>query len=117
MNRIALTSVLLLAGCGVTASALAGEPVAADETPVTVAEADAADARKDENIVIAGEGLTKPRIVNDTGCVRSTGTLIRRKPDANGCNGLPGSSYSREDLDRTGAGSTAEALERLDSRL
>lgn len=45
-------------------------------------------------------------------CVRSTGTRITLKDDE--CANVPGRTYSKEDLDRTGAITPAEALRRLD---
>lgn len=52
--------------------------------------------------------------IGKTDCIKDTGTRIKRSKDKNGCNGLPGNSYEREDLDRTGANTAGEALERLD---
>lgn len=45
-------------------------------------------------------------------CIRATGTLI--KPPKGQCVGVPGSSYSAEELRATGAISTAAALRMLD---
>lgn len=45
-------------------------------------------------------------------CLRDTGSHIRRTED-DPCVSAPGSVYSREDIDRTGAITTAEALRRL----
>lgn len=56
-----------------------------------------------------------PRKAGEDRCVRETGSRIPREDGE--CNGQPGTSYSREDLDRTGAGSIGEALQRLDTRL
>ena len=49
-----------------------------------------------------------------TNCIRETGTRIKRAKDKKDCNGLPGRSYDKDDIDRTGALSIGEALERLD---
>ncbi len=49
-------------------------------------------------------------------CVQDTGTRIKRPPDKASCM-QPGRSYSKDELDRTGANSIGEALERLDPRL
>jgi hypothetical protein len=51
---------------------------------------------------------------NPIGCVQDTGSRIKQKPGD--CRG-PGRSYSRDELDRTGAIDTAEALKRLDPSL
>ena len=47
-------------------------------------------------------------------CIKETGTRIKRANDKKGCNGLPGRSYDKNDIDRTGALSIGEALQRLD---
>lgn len=47
-------------------------------------------------------------------CIKETGTRIKVAKDKKGCNGLAGNSYDRDDIDRTGAITTGEALERLD---
>ena len=47
-------------------------------------------------------------------CIKETGTRIKASKDKKGCNGLPGNSYDRDDLERTGTNTAGEALERLD---
>ena len=47
-------------------------------------------------------------------CIKETGTRIKQKEGE--CVG-PGRTYSRDELDRTGAFSAAEALKRLDPAL
>ncbi len=47
-------------------------------------------------------------------CIRQTGSHIVFK-DGRACNGQIGSAYTRDDLDRTGAISTAGALQSLDT--
>ena len=47
-------------------------------------------------------------------CIKQTGTRIKASKDKKGCNGLPGNSYDRDDIERTGANTAGEALERLD---
>lgn len=49
----------------------------------------------------------------DRNCVRDTGTRIER-PEDSLCQ--PGRVYSREDLERSGAISTGDALKRLGTR-
>ena len=49
-------------------------------------------------------------------CPQDTGSRIKRPPDQASCM-QPGSTYSKEDLDRTGAISAGEALKELDPRL
>ena len=47
-------------------------------------------------------------------CIKETGTRIKAGKDKKGCNGLAGRSYDKDDIDRTGANTAGEALERLD---
>jgi len=53
-------------------------------------------------------------VAGKTGCVTDTGSRIKRAKDKNGCNGEPGRSYDRDDIERTGANTAGEALELLD---
>ncbi|RUL73949.1 hypothetical protein [Dyella choica] len=48
----------------------------------------------------------------DRGCIRDTGSLLKPKPGE--CLPVAGRSYSKQDIDATGATSLAPALERLD---
>jgi hypothetical protein len=48
-------------------------------------------------------------------CIKETGTRI--KPKEGECVGAAGRTYSRDELDRTGAFSAAEALRKLDPAL
>lgn len=66
------------------------EPAATDET-VAISAADAEPDRR---------------------CVRETGTRIPARDD-DGCTALPGDSYDRDDIDRTGAIDTADAIRKL----
>ncbi len=52
--------------------------------------------------------------ISKSDCIKETGTRIKRAKDKKGCNGLPGNSYDRDDIERTGANTAGEALERLD---
>jgi len=56
-------------------------------------------------------GADEPRQA-DTTCLQSTGTHIRLRQGQ--CSIQPGRAYSRSDIARTGASSTADALQRLD---
>jgi hypothetical protein len=48
-------------------------------------------------------------------CIRETGTRIKpRESAADDCLNLPGRSYSRKDIERTGHANLAEALRMLD---
>jgi hypothetical protein len=48
----------------------------------------------------------------DRNCLRDTGSLIKPKPGQ--CLPVTGRSYSKQDIDRTGARTTAGALRELD---
>jgi hypothetical protein len=48
----------------------------------------------------------------DRNCLRDTGSLIKPKPGQ--CLPVAGRSYSKQDIDRTGARTTAGALRELD---
>lgn len=56
--------------------------------------------------------LVKP---GDYNCLRGTGSHIPAK--AGGCLPVNGRAYSREDIERTGARNTADALRMLDPRI
>ena len=100
MKRLALTLLLGLSAFAVQAQTAPAEEAA----PVAVAE---------ETTVITPADTAKP--VRDNGCVRETGTKLKRR-DANGCVGVPGQSYSRADIDATGAIDTADAVRKLSPR-
>ena len=53
------------------------------------------------------------KTVSKTNCITQTGSRLKSK-DKNGCNGLPGRSYTKADIELTGATTVAEALQRLD---
>lgn len=75
----------------------------------------AADPAQDENIVITSENV-ETAAGNEAGCIRTSGTHLKQR-DAKGCTGAPGQSYSREQIDRTGANNTADALKALSPRV
>lgn len=56
-------------------------------------------------------GADEPRQA-DTSCLQSTGSHIPVPPGH--CSMQPGRAYSKSDIARTGASSTADALKRLD---
>lgn len=99
MKRLALTLLLGLSAFAVQAQS----PAPAEEVaPMVAAE---------ETTVIAPAGTP----LLDNGCVRETGTKLKRR-DRNGCTGSPGQSYSRADIDATGAIDTADAVRKLSPR-
>lgn len=100
MHRFALALAL-----GFTA--LSAQAQTAPATAPATAEATAAS---DTVIEVRNDGTASEAL--DTGCVRETGTLTPKR-DKKGCTGAAGQSYSREDIDRTGATDTADAVRAL----
>ena len=100
MKRLALTVLLGLSAFAVQAQSPA--PAEASEPAATAEPAEPANLAADET--------AKPR--PDNGCVRETGTRLKRR-DGNGCVGVPGQSYSRADIEATGAIDTADAVRKL----
>ena len=102
-------SLLALAACLMAATAQAQSPAStpapapvADRTVETAASAPA-----------SGKTEEKPRL-SEAHCVRQTGSRIRQRDAKTACNGQPGRSYSKDDLDRTGHTNLADALRTLD---
>ena len=61
------------------------------------------------------EDRAESEATHDRHCLRDTGTRIQRR-DRAGCNHAIGESYTGEELRRTGATTTAEALRLLSPR-
>ena len=82
--------------------------------PVAFAQSEAAPAAAPEPAVETTviTPATPATAARDTGCIRETGTRLRKR-DRNGCTGAPGQSYSRQEIGRTGAIDTGDALRRL----
>ena len=99
MKRLALTLLLGLSAFAVQAQ----DPAPAQEAAPAVAA--------EEATVITPADTAKL----DNGCVRETGTRLKRR-DQRGCTGSPGQSYSRADIDATGAVDTADAIRKLSPR-
>lgn len=70
----------------------------------------------------ASDSSMQASTTHHRGCIQQTGSLIAateaRKASRNNqpvqCSGQPGRSYDREDIERTGATNTADALRMLD---
>ena len=106
MKRIALTAVLL--GLAFTASAQTAESAASvpDASPATVAASEAP--ANQHKVEVKDE-------VNDRNCLKHTGSrLIRADSKGRKCAIASGRSYTKEDIDRTGAFDLHEAIRRLD---
>lgn len=86
------------------------EPVAlhAAAAPVNDAATTAQPARKDE--------VARKDDVADRNCLKETGSRLATRPDSRGrkCVNATGRSYTKEDMDRTGAIDLSDALRRLD---
>lgn len=106
MKRLALTAALLglvfAASAQTAAPAQPTDPQTADPAPTeTSAKQDKADAKKDEWA--------------DRNCLQYTGSrLIRADSKGRKCANATGRSYSKEDIDRTGALDLRDAIRRLD---
>ena len=96
-----LNSGIIVVCLSISAGALAADSTVA--TPMTTRSVDAEK--------LAAEQSDKSSL--KTNCIRDTGSRLRAK-DKHGCNGLPGRSYTKADIDLTGANTLAEALQRLD---
>lgn len=96
----------LILGTAIFSMATLANAQGADATAVTTKEVAATE---DININADKSDVASAK----TNCVTETGSRIRHK-DKKGCNGLPGRSYDKEDIDRTGANSIGEALQMLD---
>ena len=69
-------------------------------------------ASTETTVISPDPAATQPR---EKGCVRESGTVLDKR-DKDGCTGAPGQSYSREDIDRTGAVDTGDAIRKLSPR-
>lgn len=90
-------SFMLLAGSAMASPPESDVAVSPDAAAAEEAEAAKPDAARKDNRI----------------CLRETGSRIKRK-DKDSCLPLAGRSYSKEDLDSTGAATVGEALSRLD---
>ena len=99
MNK--LTSGIIFVGVLMSVNALA-----ADGTVTAQNNAQSTDG--DKPVVEQSD-----KVLSKTNCITQTGSRLKSK-DKNACNGLPGRSYTKADLDLTGATTLAEALQRLD---
>ncbi|PPJ42075.1 MULTISPECIES: hypothetical protein [unclassified Pseudoxanthomonas] len=102
---------LALAACLMAATAQAQSPASTPEpapaptaAPLVETAAPASTPTKAED---------KPRL-SEANCVRQTGSRIRQRDAKTVCNGQPGRSYSKDELDRTGHTDLADALRTLD---
>lgn len=83
------------------------EPAAPQATAVPASDA-AQPAPKDQ--------VARKDEVTDRNCLKETGSRLATRPDSKGrkCVNATGRSYTKEDMDRTGAIDLHDALRRLD---
>lgn len=113
MKRLAFSPLLLglaFAAVAQTPAPAPAGPVApqAATAPVNDAAATAQPAPNDE--------VAKKDEVTDRNCLKETGSRLVPRPDSKGrkCINATGRSYTKEDVDRTGAIDLKDALRRLD---
>ncbi len=82
-------------------------PLAQAESPSPAEPAPPAE----EMVLITSDAATETPA--DSRCLRETGTRIKRRDD-NGCLTASGRSYSREEIQRTGAFNLGEAIQKLE---
>lgn len=104
-------SLLALVACLMAATAQAQSPASTPE-PAPAPTADRA-VETAPSATPPSETEEKPRL-SEANCVRQTGSRIRQRDAKTACNGQPGRSYSKDDLDRTGHTNLADALRTLD---
>ena len=92
----------LIAAFGFGSSAMASNPPVTSRAPTRSSHANQPPSKTDQSAIKPGNRM----------CLRHTGSLIPPKPDE--CINAVGTSYSAEDLRRTGEPDTARALQMLD---
>lgn len=107
-----ILSIMSLSACALAANAQQAASLPAGPSPAASASvavgAQAHAAAVDNRLLADGHPF----------CLRDTGSRIRhRSLQKQRCVSAPGRSYSREDLQRTGASNTADALRMLDPAL
>lgn len=98
MNRLTISLALSLFAMGASAQTVA----------VDVSKPDQSKPNEVTHIVADNDKFI------DRKCLRQTGSHIVRHKDKRGCMDVIGSSYSQEDLERTGAVDIGQALRLLD---
>ena len=108
MKRLALTAALL--GLAFAASAQTAAPAAAEPADPQTTDAAPTDASAKQDKADA-----KKNELADRNCLQYTGSrLIRADSKGRKCANATGRSYSKEDIDRTGAIDLRDALRKLD---
>lgn len=103
MNKLILGAAIF--SMATLANAQAVDATVTTTTDVAVAEDVTINASADKSDV-----ASKPK----HNCIADTGSHLKKARDRTGCNGEPGRSYDRADIESTGELTAGEALERLD---
>lgn len=107
MNKIIVTCGLALA-CGFGANAMA-QNVTANASTATDATVNGHNPSTNTDVAMGARAVPAP---GDRNCLRDTGSHI--PPKKGECLPVAGSSYSREELQRTGQTNIGQALQQLD---
>ncbi len=91
---------ILLLGLSASLAYAESPPSSAEATPPA-----------EEMVLITPDGTDEAAA--DSRCLRETGTRIKRR-DGDGCLAAPGRSYSRDEIQRTGALNLGDALQKLE---
>ena len=102
MSRSIILAASLVAALGFGSAALATSPPVANHAAATSGQTNPQPPKANRSAIKPG----------DRRCLRHTGSLI--PPKRGECLNAVGTSYSAEDLQRTGEPDTARALQRLD---
>lgn len=102
MSRATLFAAGFIAAFGFGSSAMAWSPPTSSHAQTQSSQSNQEQAKANRSAIKSGDRM----------CLRHTGSLIHAKPGK--CLPVAGSSYSSEDLQRTGAMDTAAALQMLD---
>lgn len=105
MSRSIILAAGLIAAFGFGSPAIARSPPVANHAPAASVPTNPQRSKTDPSAIKPGDRL----------CLRHTGSLIPPKPGK--CINAAGTSYSAEDVQRTGEPDTARALQMLDPRI
>ena len=106
--------IVALATCLLAVSAHAQSPATANPTAAEPVIATDTKAAPEPAPVVEQAPASDKRPLSEANCVRQTGSRIRQRDARNACNGQPGRSYTKDELDSTGHHSIVDALRTLD---
>jgi hypothetical protein len=105
MSRSTILAASVIAAFGFGSSVMAWTPPVTNQSPNASAQTSQQAPRTEQS-------ANKP---GDRTCLRHTGSL--NPPKAGQCVNVVGTSYSAEEIQRTGEPNTARALQKLDPRI